>query len=200
MFRKPKDPAMTIDITTLQNTLRDAISPALQQLLTDSCTIKLALKELINYPVWVEDTFTKIDHHVPRLNQITEDFNKRFDRIEALLKVIPEVAALEQERIKQEEELKRKHEELANALGTKIGELNATRRSRKALMISDRRWVQRYVNGQYITDVVKTRLRTIGDLIKCTEFELLTIPNFGKKSLNEIKELLASIGLSLKKG
>jgi DNA-directed RNA polymerase subunit alpha len=37
----------------------------------------------------------------------------------------------------------------------------------------------------------------IGDLIQRTETELLKTPNLGRKSLNEIKEILASRGLSL---
>ncbi|MCX7896432.1 MAG: DNA-directed RNA polymerase subunit alpha [Rhodocyclaceae bacterium] len=37
----------------------------------------------------------------------------------------------------------------------------------------------------------------IGDLIQRTEAELLKTPNLGRKSLNEIKEVLASRGLSL---
>lgn len=37
----------------------------------------------------------------------------------------------------------------------------------------------------------------IGDLIQCTETKLLKTPNLGRKSLNEIKEVLASKGLSL---
>ncbi|WP_028452730.1 DNA-directed RNA polymerase subunit alpha [Chitinilyticum aquatile] len=37
----------------------------------------------------------------------------------------------------------------------------------------------------------------IGDLIQRTETELLKAPNLGRKSLNEIKEVLASKGLSL---
>ena len=37
----------------------------------------------------------------------------------------------------------------------------------------------------------------IGDLIQRTEFDLLKTPNLGKKSLNEIKDVLASKGLSL---
>jgi len=37
----------------------------------------------------------------------------------------------------------------------------------------------------------------IGDLIQCTEVELLKTPNLGKKSLTEIKSVLASKGLSL---
>ena len=37
----------------------------------------------------------------------------------------------------------------------------------------------------------------IGDLIQKTEAEMLRTPNFGRKSLNEIKEVLASMGLGL---
>ena len=37
----------------------------------------------------------------------------------------------------------------------------------------------------------------IGDLIQKTEGEMLRTPNFGRKSLNEIKEVLAQMGLHL---
>ena len=37
----------------------------------------------------------------------------------------------------------------------------------------------------------------IGDLIQKTEGEMLRTPNFGRKSLNEIKEILSSMGLKL---
>jgi len=37
----------------------------------------------------------------------------------------------------------------------------------------------------------------IGDLIQRTENELLKAPNLGRKSLNEIKDVLASKGLTL---
>ena len=37
----------------------------------------------------------------------------------------------------------------------------------------------------------------IGDLIQKTEGEMLRTPNFGRKSLNEIKEVLATMGLHL---
>jgi len=37
----------------------------------------------------------------------------------------------------------------------------------------------------------------IGDLIQKTESEMLRTPNFGRKSLNEIKEVLANMGLHL---
>ena len=37
----------------------------------------------------------------------------------------------------------------------------------------------------------------IGDLVQKTEAEMLRTPNFGRKSLNEIKEVLAQMGLHL---
>src|SRR5437868_5270213 len=43
----------------------------------------------------------------------------------------------------------------------------------------------------------KMNMRTLGDLLKTTEQELLSYKNFGETSLNEIKALLASKGLRL---
>ena len=37
----------------------------------------------------------------------------------------------------------------------------------------------------------------IGDLVQKSEPEMLRTPNFGRKSLNEIKEVLGTMGLSL---
>jgi DNA-directed RNA polymerase subunit alpha len=41
-------------------------------------------------------------------------------------------------------------------------------------------------------------IETIGDLVSKTENELAAIPNFGKKSIEEVKETLATQGLSLR--
>jgi DNA-directed RNA polymerase subunit alpha len=40
-------------------------------------------------------------------------------------------------------------------------------------------------------------IQSIGELVQKTEAEMLKTKNFGRKSLNEIKEILASMGLSL---
>jgi DNA-directed RNA polymerase subunit alpha len=40
-------------------------------------------------------------------------------------------------------------------------------------------------------------IQTIGELVQKTENEMLKTKNFGRKSLNEIKEILANMGLSL---
>ena len=42
-------------------------------------------------------------------------------------------------------------------------------------------------------------IKTIADLVQKTEMEMLKTKNFGKKSLNEIKEILSEMGLSLGK-
>jgi len=46
----------------------------------------------------------------------------------------------------------------------------------------------------------KANIKTIGDLVKCTEQDLLKYRNFGKKSLAEIQGILKSMGLSLGMG
>ena len=40
-------------------------------------------------------------------------------------------------------------------------------------------------------------IRTIGELVQRNEGEMLKTRNFGRKSLNEIKEILTTMGLSL---
>ena len=40
-------------------------------------------------------------------------------------------------------------------------------------------------------------IRTIGELVQKSEAEMLKTKNFGRKSLNEIKEILSEMGLSL---
>lgn len=41
-------------------------------------------------------------------------------------------------------------------------------------------------------------IQTVADLVKRSEAELMNIPNFGKKSIEEVKENLAKLGLSLR--
>ncbi|MCL2315014.1 MAG: DNA-directed RNA polymerase subunit alpha [Proteobacteria bacterium] len=43
----------------------------------------------------------------------------------------------------------------------------------------------------------QANIKTIGDLVRRTEAEMLKTKNFGRKSLKEIKEILAEMGLSL---
>jgi DNA-directed RNA polymerase subunit alpha len=46
-------------------------------------------------------------------------------------------------------------------------------------------------------EIKNENLQTIGELVQKTEAEMLKTKNFGRKSLNEIKEILASMGLGL---
>ena len=41
-------------------------------------------------------------------------------------------------------------------------------------------------------------IQTIGDLVQKTEAEMLRTKNFGRKSLNEIKEILSGLGSALR--
>ena len=43
----------------------------------------------------------------------------------------------------------------------------------------------------------EARIKTIGDLVKRSELEMLKYRNFGKKSLAEINKILVGMGLSL---
>jgi hypothetical protein len=42
-------------------------------------------------------------------------------------------------------------------------------------------------------------IRTLGDLVRHTPADLMNVPNFGRKSLNEVEYQLSELGLSLKK-
>jgi len=45
--------------------------------------------------------------------------------------------------------------------------------------------------------LAEAKIRTIGDLVVKKESEMLKYKNFGKKSLNEINEILETMGLHL---
>ncbi len=76
-----------------------------------------------------------------------------------------------------EEEVDREKERLRENLMRSIEELELSVRSYNCLKNAD--------------------IKTIADLVQRTEAEMLKTKNFGRKSLNEIKELLAEMGLSL---
>lgn len=46
----------------------------------------------------------------------------------------------------------------------------------------------------------KANVLSIGELVQLTEADLMSIRNFGRKSLTEVRDKLAQLGLSLKKG
>ncbi|MBI4169296.1 MAG: DNA-directed RNA polymerase subunit alpha [Acidobacteria bacterium] len=76
-----------------------------------------------------------------------------------------------------EEEVDREKERTRDNLMRSIEELELSVRSYNCLKNAD--------------------IKTIADLVQRTEPEMLKTKNFGRKSLNEIKELLAEMGLSL---
>jgi DNA-directed RNA polymerase subunit alpha len=76
-----------------------------------------------------------------------------------------------------EEEIDREKERLRENLMRSIEELELSVRSYNCLKNAD--------------------IKSIADLVQRTEAEMLKTKNFGRKSLNEIKELLAEMGLSL---
>jgi len=59
--------------------------------------------------------------------------------------------------------------------------------------LADLQWSVRVKNA-----IQKLNMKTIGDLTRTTEAELLGCKNFGVTSLNEVKKMLANLGLSLK--
>lgn len=78
----------------------------------------------------------------------------------------------------EEKEVKEKEEgRLQKLLGTSIDEIELSVRSSNCIQ--------------------RANIKAIGDLVRKTEPEMLKYRNFGKKSLNEIKKVLADLGLSL---
>ena len=55
------------------------------------------------------------------------------------------------------------------------------------------------LSDRIINSLKAQNIETVGDLLRHTEKELLGGKNFGKKSLEEVKEVLKGLGLSLKK-
>ncbi len=76
-----------------------------------------------------------------------------------------------------EEPTEVRHDALAEHLNKSVDELELSVRSYNCLK--------------------NANIRTIGELVTRTEAEMLKTKNFGRKSLNEIKEILQSMGLSL---
>ncbi|NIS62243.1 MAG: DNA-directed RNA polymerase subunit alpha [Proteobacteria bacterium] len=76
-----------------------------------------------------------------------------------------------------EEEMEHEQEQLNENLFKSVDELELSVRSANCLKHAD--------------------IRLIGELVQKTESEILGTKNFGRKSLNEIKEILAEMGLSL---
>ncbi len=79
-----------------------------------------------------------------------------------------------------DEEAARREAKLAQVLGQPVAEISFSPRVRTALQ--------------------KLGVNTLGDLVAKSEEDFLSIPNFGRTSLRELKEFMSSKGLSLSSG
>jgi DNA-directed RNA polymerase subunit alpha len=134
----------------------------------------------------VRNVSYKVEHS--RVGQVT-DYDKLVLEVETDGSVLPDVAVALSARILQDqlkpfisfeevvEEVKHEEEQLLfdRNLLRKVDELELSVRSQNCLK-----------NDNIIY---------IGDLVQKSEGEMLKTPNFGRKSLNEIKEVLANMGL-----
>ncbi|MGH7739030.1 MAG: DNA-directed RNA polymerase subunit alpha [bacterium] len=82
----------------------------------------------------------------------------------------------EEEPIQQDDSVSEEEERLRELLGESVEELELSVRSANCLKTAN--------------------IKTIGDLVRKTESDMLKYKNFGRKSLNEIKEILNGMGLS----
>lgn len=82
-----------------------------------------------------------------------------------------------EEPVQEEQEVDEEREQLIENLNRSVDELELSVRSYNCLKNAD--------------------IRTIGELVQRNEAEMLKTRNFGRKSLNEIKEILTNMGLGL---
>jgi DNA-directed RNA polymerase subunit alpha len=87
--------------------------------------------------------------------------------------------------IKKEEKVDREREHLAALLHRDIDELEISHRASNSLK-----------HGRLKSTGAEVYIKTIGDLVRRTEKEMLDIENFGRKSLMELKEVLGRMKLS----
>lgn len=58
--------------------------------------------------------------------------------------------------------------------------------------------IEGLLSNRTVAHLVEHNVKTLGDLTKFSELDLLKLPGFGKKSILEIKEALVAHGMSLK--
>jgi hypothetical protein len=96
--------------------------------------------------------------------------------VEIEMRTVPENNATTDQPEEEEEEVDRDAEKMFDNLKRSVEELELSVRSYNCLKNAD--------------------IKTIGELVQKTEAEMLKTKNFGRKSLNEIKEILSEMGLS----
>lgn len=94
------------------------------------------------------------------------------------LTVAPEVEFVPEEEVEASSETVVSNPELDSILATRVEDMDLTVRSFNCLMRAD--------------------IKTVGDLVNKTEEEIMKVRNLGRKSLDEVKDKLKSMGLSLK--
>ena len=87
--------------------------------------------------------------------------------------------------------------EFPQGLGGRSGGLNGTVLQLGQGVAPDARIEELDFSVRTYNCLKKANVLTIGDLLQISESELMQIRNFGKKSLTEVKEKLASLGLSI---
>ena len=94
------------------------------------------------------------------------------------LTVAPEVEFVPEEEVEASTKTVVSNPELDSILATRVEDMDLTVRSFNCLMRAD--------------------IKTVGDLVNKTEEEIMKVRNLGRKSLDEVKDKLKSMGLSLK--
>lgn len=128
--------------------------------------------ERIILEIWTDGTVTPHEALIQAANILKNSFER----------LIPEGTGLE---FLPEERPDLEKERLKEILIRDIEDLELSNRAINCLK-----------NGRY-KDGGKVNVKTIGDLVRLTEKDILNIENFGKKSLEEVKNALEKWGLSL---
>lgn len=128
--------------------------------------------ERIILEIWTDGTVTPHEALIQAANILKSSFER----------LIPKGTTLE---FLPEERPDQEKERLKEVLVRDVEDLELSNRAINCLK-----------NGRY-KDGGKVNVKTIGDLVRLTEKDLLNIENFGKKSLEEVKNALARWELSL---
>lgn len=90
-----------------------------------------------------------------------------------------------------------RHFELVASLGKSSGKMGAD--SRKERSVLDTTIEELELSVRSYNCLKRANIHAVGDMIKYSEHDIMNVRNFGRKSLDEIAEKLATLGLSLRK-